>query len=212
MLSPEQNSVFTSGLSICKLPKSCYDQENEKLHIFLRRMGSVAAIISVNEKKLALEALELLPHPNYEKGWATHDVAVIKVSNYSFFKGNFPVSDKAVPMVGTLIYYCAGKIDMEKKVYGRSTGEASYLALNSYIFGFGPSKASKNGEGSASIASNDSGSPVIQKETGKVIAVASKGTAINSSGSFLPAVSISSSLEEKSNRAFLLKHMTQKSL
>ncbi|HXH75446.1 MAG TPA: peptidoglycan recognition family protein [Bacteriovoracaceae bacterium] len=44
------------------------------------------------------------------------------------------------------------------------------------------------------------------------MAVASQSTAINTSGSFLPAVSISSSLEEKSNRAFLLNHMTQKSL
>ncbi len=174
-------------------------------------LAKLTGIISVNEKKLDLEVLELIPHPNYEKGWATHDVAVIKVSDHLAFEGNFLISDKHVPMFGFLIYFGAGKIDMEKKIYGRSTGEASYLALNSYIFGFGPSSASEKSEGSASIASNDSGSPVIQKETGKVMAVASQSTAIDSSGSFLPAISISSSLKEKSNRDFLLKYMPQKS-
>ncbi len=139
-------------------------------------------------------------------------MAVIKVSNHLAFEGNFLISDKDIPMFGFLVYFGAGKIDMEKKIYGRSTGEASYLAFNSYNFGFGSSRASENGEGSASIASNDSGSPVIQKETGRVMAVASKSTAIDTSGSFLPAISISSSLEEKSNRDFLLKYIHQKSL
>jgi hypothetical protein len=175
-------------------------------------MAKLTGITSADERKLDLEVLELIPHPKYEKGWAAHDVAVIKVSNYSAFEGNFLIGDKDVPMYGRLIYFGAGKIDMEKKIYGRSSGEASYLALNSYIFGLGPSTSSEKGEGFASIASNDSGSPVIQKETGKVIAVASKSTAIDISGSFLPAVSISSSLEEKSNRDFLLNHMNQKSL
>lgn len=178
------------------------------------RDGNIAkltGIISVDEKKLDLEVFELIPHPGYENGWATHDVAVIKVSNHSAFKGNFQISDHDVPMFGRLIYCGAGKIDMDKKIYGRSTGEASYLAFNSYIFGFGPSIASEKG-GSASIASNDSGSPVIQKETGKVMAVASQSTAIGTSGSFLPAVSISTSLNEKSNRDFLFKHIMQKEL
>jgi hypothetical protein len=144
-------------------------------------MSKLTGIISVDENKLVLEVLELISHPNYEKGWTTHDVAVIKVSSHAAFQGNFVINDWDAPKFGRLIYYAAGKIDMDKKIYGRSTGEASYLEFNSYIFGFGPSRASEKGEGSASIASNDSGSPVIQKQTGRVIAVASKSTAIDTS-------------------------------
>lgn len=173
-------------------------------------MAKLTGIISANEKKLDLSVLKFIPHPNYEKGWANHDLAVIKVSHHSTFEGNFLISDKDVPVFGHLVYYGAGKIDMEKKIYGRSTGEASYLAMNSHIFGFGPSTDSEKRIGSASIASNDSGSPVIQKETGKVIAVASKSTSINTAGSFLPALSISSSLADKSNREFILSHIFNK--
>lgn len=98
---------------------------------------------------------------------------------------------------------------MENKIYGRATGEATYFKLSSYILGFGPSENSKKSEASVSIAANDSGSPVVLKETGKVMAVASKSTAITTSGSFLPAISISTSLEESSNRGFIYKFINR---
>jgi hypothetical protein len=122
------------------------------------------------------------------------------------FEGSFSPGTKVIPRWGTIVYFGAGKTDMKKNIYGRAIGEANYLKLGSYILGFGPSNYKIEG-GDASIAANDSGSPVIQKETGKVIAVASKSTAITTSGSFLPAISISVSLEDKSNSVFLDKHI-----
>lgn len=177
------------------------------------RDGSEArltGIITANEKKLPLEVLKLIPHPDYEKGWATHDLAVVRVAPNSIYEGNFVINTNDVSMLGTVVYFGGGKIDMEKKIYGRATGEATYLKLGSYILGLGPSKSSEKKEGSASIAANDSGSPVTQKESGKVIAIASQSTAITTSGSFLPAISISTSLLEDSNRKFLEKYIKQK--
>ncbi|MDH4467205.1 MAG: trypsin-like serine protease [Bacteriovoracaceae bacterium] len=160
-------------------------------------------IVTVGEKKLGIQALEYISHPKYEKGLATHDLAIIKVSKNELYEGNFQISSEKIPTWGTIVYFGAGKIDMENKIYGRAKGESKYLKLGAYIFGIGPSKNSVNKEGFSSIASNDSGSPVILKETGKVVAVASQSTAITISETFLPAISVSTSLEESSNYSFL---------
>lgn len=165
-------------------------------------------IVSASDEELDVDVIELIPHPNYSSGWVTHDVAVIKVKSFTGFKGDYLLGEKDIPLFGKLIYYGAGKIDMDKKIYGRSWGEANFLSMSSYVFGFGPSRS--QGEGPASIASNDSGSPVVLKDSGRVIAVASQSTAIWTSGTILPAISVSTNLMEKSNREFILNHLDQK--
>jgi V8-like Glu-specific endopeptidase len=169
-----------------------------------QRLAELTGIFSMDDKKLDLKVLRQIPHPLYKKGWADHDLGVIEVSANFLYAGNFSLSQESIPHWGMLQYFGAGKIDMEKKIYGRSTGEANYLKIGSYIVGWGPSSSDKE-KGSASIAANDSGSPVVLKDSGRVIGVASKSTAITTSGSFLPALSISTSLEERSNRDFLIK-------
>jgi len=58
---------------------------------------------------------------------------VIRVTINTAYAGNFVMSFGDLPTVGTLNYFGAGKIDMENKIYDRSTVSDPSLPSNLYL-------------------------------------------------------------------------------
>ncbi len=75
------------------------------------KAAKLTSIITIDEKKLNLEVLELVAHPDYEKGWATHDLAVIRVTRKPEYEGNFVISGEVVPKWGTIYEKLCYEID-----------------------------------------------------------------------------------------------------
>ncbi len=88
----------------------------------------------------------------------------------------------------------------------RSTGENGFLKIYSVLFFLGKSKSTGGTGQSAMIAANDSGGPVVSRQTGKIIAIATETTAVASSDYGLPAIGIATSVLEESTMNFIASH------
>jgi V8-like Glu-specific endopeptidase len=168
------------------------------------RLLKVEAILSEDDKKLPIEAIRIISHPKYyQGGWSPNDVGIIKVSANESFKGNFSISNVDIERFGNLTFYGAGKINIEPKEYGRSYGQNNYIKFGSFLYLIGQSKHTQFPGNDTSIAPNDSGAPVVENSTGKVIGIAYKASVAWTCGSIIPALSVITSIGLEDNWQFI---------
>lgn len=166
-----------------------------------KRPLKLEKIISENDRILDLTIIKILPHPLYLKGMSKHDIAIIETSPFKGFVGNFKLTRESpnFQIPGTLLG--AGKINIETKSEGRTIGQNTFYHLSGYYLALGSSK--NDGEThEASIAPNDSGSPLLNEQN-EVMGLATKSTVSWTSGTIVPAISIGIDLREEENRKFL---------
>lgn len=153
------------------------------------------------------KAVAFVPHPDYRKGEVTHDVGLVRTENYPAFAGDFVPGEATPERLGRSMIFGTGKVDLERKLYGRSLGSAPYLRLFSVLYTFGRSRSDDQPGKGVSIAPNDSGAPIVDEASGKVIAIAAKSSIDVSYGTFLPALGISALLSDTKNQNFLHEQM-----
>ena len=151
-------------------------------------------IITENEEKILVNVEKQIPHPQYYTGgWSPNDVAIIKTTNNTLFNGGYILTNEETRSSGGIILYGAGKIDIEKNIFGRVMGTNHYFKIFSFMFSFGK----------PAIAPNDSGAPIVDQDSNRVIGIGSKTTVTMMINKIFPTVSIMTSLREKSNANFI---------
>ncbi len=133
------------------------------------------------------------------------DIGVVKTTPFTTKTSMFELSYERQKWWGMADLMGAGKIDIANGVYGRSQGTSPYFRMGSDIYIVGHSKKNEHPGRGVSIAPNDSGGPILDSLTGKVIAVASRTTVTSTSETSIPAVSIGTFLGSEENHSFLLK-------
>jgi len=159
-------------------------------HHFLK----LEKIVADQESEILVTNAKQIPHPQYYIGsWSPNDVAIIQVDENHHFEGTFSLGDEETSTLGKLTLYGTGITNIKSNIYGRSFGANTFVRLFSFIFSFGE----------PAIAPHDSGAPIIENTTHRVIGIASKTTTTMFIDQFLPSVSIGTSLMEKSNLDFV---------
>jgi hypothetical protein len=97
----------------------------------------------------------------------------------------------------------AGRFDLEKGTEGKTKGTAFYIRIGSFIYMLGKSKNTEDAGQSVTVAPNDSGGPIIDPKSSKVVAIATRTTIGSTKGNFFPAISIGTLLNTNENRAFI---------
>lgn len=180
------------------------EKDNESLQI--------DKIESVNNLVLDLEIKKLVPHPDYSpQFWPSYDIGIIKTSKNILFEGSFHLQENPVGFFEKAILIGCGRTDYENKIYSRLTGENTFFKFGALLFIFGESVSGKSNIGlNVSIAPNDSGGPIVEKETGKVIGVMTKTTLRDSLSYGVLTVSIGTSTVTQENLLFIKNLMGEK--
>lgn len=161
----------------------------------LANSAQVVKIISVNEEVIPVQIEKNISHPDFDNGfWPTHDLGIIKTTKFDKFSSSFHLGE-SISISGAAKLYGSGVISFQPKKRDRSIGENNFLRFGSVLLFIG----------ATSIAPNDSGAPVVDLKTGKVIAVATQSTAAEST-LYLPTISVATSLLEKSNKEFVINN------
>lgn len=191
------SGFFVNSTTIITAAHCFYSYKDE-------RLLKLDVILSVDDKKLPLEVIKIIPHPKYYKGgWSANDVGVIKTSVNDAFEGNFSLSNEVLDRAGDITFYGSGKISLEPKEYGRSTGKNSFIRFRSFLYSIGKSKQTDTPGANTSIAPNDSGAPVVCDKTGNVIGIAAKATVKWTDGTIFPALSVITRLGLEDNWNFI---------
>lgn len=169
----------------------------------------LALIQSEYDKTLDTVPLKFIIHPKYsEQFLPLHDLGLIKTTKYNFFKGNFTLSSNYNQTFGDLKIFGAGKADPNVKTYFRTTGENKFLKVSNIILFLGRSCKTEELGQFVSIASNDSGGPVVDAENGKIIGIASQTTSKGASSYCLPAFNLATSIISSENFKFINDNLT----
>jgi hypothetical protein len=151
----------------------------------------------------------LIPHPKFSaQTWHSFDVGIIKTTKYAKFDGEFVLETEPQSNIGKIRLFGSGRTTVEGESYGRSTGVNSYLKIGPILFFIGRSNSENPSDGDAvSIAPNDSGGPIVNRQTGKVVGV-STTTSLKWSFQFgLPTVSTATSTSSTENLDFIFRHL-----
>ncbi len=162
-----------------------------------------------SDEPVAVTQINSFSHPGYKgQFWHSHDVGIIKTSINKKFNGDFKLETKLFDQYGSAILYGSGKSDLTKNLLSRSLGENSFLRMGAILFFIGKSNNMSTEVGfKTSIAPNDSGAPIVDKVSGKIIGVASTTTVIKSQSYGLPTLSTGTSTVIPSNLEFIIKHL-----
>lgn len=147
--------------------------------------------------KLAVSVVQFIPHPEYSaQFWHSSDVGVIKTSRYAEYSGAFTLAEDLKFSAKVKLLGC-GRTEPSKEMYLCTTGENTAYRWGGILFLLGES----------SIVNNDSGGPMIDLETQKIIAVNSTTTVNQTSAVGLPTISTGTSTVVEPNLSFVKKHM-----
>ncbi len=168
----------------------------------------IKSIQSVDDKELAVKQVELIPHPKFSSQlWHAYDVGLIKTTKNENFAGDFQLDTEGNSFVANSRLYGCGRISTEKN-YGRRFGENKYVRFGSILFFFGKTTDDKENLGkSASIAPNDSGAPVIDLRSGKIVGVAATTTLKQSAKYGLATMSTATAINSEENLKFIEQHL-----
>lgn len=166
-------------------------------------------IESENDALLDVKLLQLIPNPNYAgQYFPTFDVGVIKTTANKKFTGEFQLAKNLDGIFQTAILFGCGRTEYDKKLYFRTTGENAYIKLGSVLFFLGEYSNGKIPIGkSVSVAPNDSGGPIVDKATGKIVGVMTTTTLKDSINYKIPVISTGTSTLVKINLEFIQKNM-----
>jgi len=127
----------------------------------------------------------------------------LKTTPNKDFDGNFKIEGKGAGIAGHVIIYGCGKVDL--KYRERRFGENSFFRIGSILFMMGlmgPNTQSS----SAIIAPNDSGAPIVDKDSGEIIAIAATSTYLESLKYGLPVLTTATEIDS-SNFSFIKNQM-----
>ena len=164
----------------------------------LTKDAELQKIVSLNDDTIAVVQIKKIIHSGFDHSfWPSHDVGIIKTSENLKFKSEFKLEKETIKITGKALFFGCGVINAKNENRGRSTGENTFVRLGSILVFLG----------STSIAVNDSGGPVLDKQSGKIIAIATQSTFRNSIKLGMPVLSIATSIVEDSTREFILKNL-----
>lgn len=172
----------------------------------------VDKIESVDNLVLDLEVKRLIPHPDYSaQTWPSYDIGIIKTSRNSKFEGQFQLQENSEGSLKEAILIGCGRTDYKNKNYSRTIGENSFLQVGAVLFFLGESSEKKPKVGmNVSVAPNDSGGPIIEKETGKIVGVMTATTLKDSLSYGVPTLSTGTSTVDKKNLIFIKRNLGEK--
>ncbi len=179
----------------------CISLKKEKLQI--------DHIESENDVRLDVKMVHLIPNPSYSSQfWPAYDIGIIKTTINHKFTSSFQLQKSHAGYFRDAILFGCGRVDYNKKVYFRTTGENNYLQIGSVIFFTGNNSNIKDSTGiKVSIAPNDSGGPILDKKTKKIIGVMTATMLKESINYGIPALSIGTSTVTEHNLSFIRDHM-----
>jgi hypothetical protein len=169
----------------------------------------LAKITSADNAIVDVEQKNIFVHPQYtNQYWGKYDVGIIKTSKNKNFEGDFNIEKKDKRIIGKAMLYGCGKTDISSDIRSRTTGENEFLRIDGVLFFLGKSKNIELQDGSrVSVAPNDSGGPIVDKETGNIIGINTTTTLRQSLEYGLPTISNGTSTVTSSNLNFILKHL-----
>ena len=182
-------------------------------HCLAARMGEKPPVLaraeSTADEDLGVRPIETFLHPSYAHDFFPRfDVGILKTTRNAKFAGDYRIGTTSVGVVGMVGIHACGISDFTPKLRSRRFGTNRFLRIGSVFFFLGHVKNVPDTEGDwASVAPNDSGAPIIDSQTGELIAIATQATVSAADRGFLPAVSVGTSLSEPSTRAFLFAHL-----
>ena len=166
-------------------------------------------ILYINDSAIQVNQIQNITHPDYDHSWwPDHDIGIIKTSKNLSFKHNFSMELEKVPRVGTAHLYGCGIVEFTPKKRLRTEGQNQFLRLGQVLLFLGKSKNIQTELGThTSVAPNDSGAPVLDLSTGRIIAIATQASSKESAEYGLPSISVATSIVNKSNQQFVSNHM-----
>ena len=169
----------------------------------------IEKILSIHDEPISVDHLKNVSFPSYHhRWWPADDIGIIKTSKNSKFHGDFKLEKNSLPVFGEAHFYGCGISEFSPKIRSRSDGRNHYVRIGSVLIFIGKSKNTDTERGiSTSIAPNDSGAPVTDPSTGKIIAIATQASAQESAEHGIPAISVSTSITRSAVREFILKNM-----
>lgn len=171
----------------------------------------VDKVESVGNLVLDLEVKRLIPHPDYSaQAWPSYDIGIIKTSRNSKFEGQFQLQENSEGSLKEAILIGCGRTDYENKNYSRTIGENSFLQVGAVLFFLGESSEKPKVGMNVSVAPNDSGGPIIEKETGKIVGVMTATTLKDSLSYGVPTLSTGTSTAIKKNLIFIKGNLGEK--
>ncbi|MBL7544176.1 MAG: trypsin-like serine protease [Bdellovibrionaceae bacterium] len=162
---------------------------------------------------ISVRANKFIPHPNYSgQYWPIYDIGIIKTSKYENFTGHFKLQEQKEGFVRDSVLVGCGRIEYDKKIYFRTTGENRFLQLGAVLFFIGESRSQTPTTGrKVSVAPNDSGGPILDKISGKIVGIMTTTTLKDSLNYGLPTISAGTSTVVEHNLNFIRNNMGQSS-
>jgi hypothetical protein len=169
----------------------------------------VDRIESEDDSLLDIKPIRLVPHPNYSSQyWPAFDIGIVKTTKNEKFAGHFQIQQQKEGYIRNAVLFGCGRVEYNKKVYFRTTGENSFFQIGAVLFFVGESGIVKESTGTkVSVAPNDSGGPILDKATGKIVGVMTTTTLKASRNYGLPTLSTGTSTVVEHNLIFIQNHM-----
>lgn len=166
-------------------------------------------IESESDSILNVKATKFIPNKNYSaQYWPSYDVGIIKTTENKKFKGEFKLQEKLDGFIHKAALFGCGKIEYDKKTYVRTTGENTVFKLGGVLFFLGESGNDKAQPGAkVSVAPNDSGGPIVNFTSGKIIGVMTTTTLKDSINFRIPTLSTGTSTVDEENLKFIQDSM-----
>ena len=166
-------------------------------------------IQSEDDYILDAKVTQLIPNPDYSaQYWPAYDVGVIKTTKNQKFSGHFQLQEGKEGYLREAILIGCGRIEYDAKIYFRTTGENTFLQIGAVLFFLGQKGKVKGSIGTnVSVAPNDSGGPIIDKVTGKIVGVMTTTTLKDSENYGFPVLSTGTSTAVEHNLKFIQRNM-----
>lgn len=182
-------------------------------HCFAPNEGNknlrVDKIESANNSVFNLEIKALLSHPNYSaQSWHSYDIGIIKTSKNLKFEGHFQLQENFEGYLKDAFLMGCGRSNHDNINYSRTWGENTFLQVGSVLFFLGESGDGKSELGlNVSIAPNDSGGPILEKATNKIVGIMTTTTLKNSHRYGIATISTGTSTTVKENLQFIKSNL-----
>ena len=169
----------------------------------------VDLFFSDSDRLLEVTQIESFVHPEFKaQAWHSFDVAIIKTTRNKNFKADFKLEKNSVASFGEAALFGCGKSDLAQNTRARTTGANSFLRIGSILFFIGKSSNTESSLGvRVSIAPNDSGGPIIDKHSGRIIGIATTTTVKQSAQYGVLTLSTGTSTLSTANLEFILRHL-----
>ncbi len=172
-------------------------------------MLQIDRIESIDDIPLNVQLTGLIPNPKYSaQYWPAYDVGLIKTTNNHKFLGSFQMQEHKESYIREAVLLGCGRVEYDRKFYSRTMGENSFLQIGAVLFFKGENGHIKAPAGiNVSVGPNDSGGPILDKITGKIVGLMTTTTIKGSTKYGVPTISTGTSTAVAHNFRFIRDHM-----